>query len=45
MKNFVFPVSDSSDAKLTANILDDGEFAKKGIRRPAVVVCPGAGIL
>lgn len=43
MKHFIFPVSDNSDAKLTANILDDGEFAKKGIRRPAVVVCPGGG--
>lgn len=34
---------ESSDAVLTTYVLDDGEFIRSGIKRPAVVICPGGG--
>lgn len=38
-----FKLSDTTDAKMTSYILDDGEFGRKGMKRPAVVICPGGG--
>lgn len=32
-----------SGGELTSYILDDGEFARKGLKHPAVIVCPGGG--
>ncbi|ULO06545.1 alpha/beta hydrolase [Paenibacillus sp. 19GGS1-52] len=34
---------DNSAATLTTYILDDGEFDRKKLVRPAVVICPGGG--
>lgn len=37
------PLLDNSAATLTTYILDDGEFDRKNLVRPAVVICPGGG--
>lgn len=39
----IFKLSDRTNAYMTSYILDDGEYARKGIKRPAVVICPGGG--
>ncbi|MCR5755515.1 MAG: alpha/beta hydrolase, partial [Acetatifactor sp.] len=36
-------VSENSEAILKTYILDDEEYARKGIIKPAVIVCPGGG--
>lgn len=36
-------IFEHSNATLTTYILEDGEFARKGLKRPAVVICPGGG--
>lgn len=38
-----YRISDTSQAFMTSYILDDGEFGRKGMKRPAVVICPGGG--
>ncbi len=43
MINKTFKLIDGRNATLTTYILDDGEYARKGLRRPAVVICPGGG--
>lgn len=32
-----------SDATLTSYLLEDEEYTRKGIKKPAVIVCPGGG--
>ena len=36
-------ISNNTEASMTTYILEDGEFGRKGIKRPAVVICPGGG--
>lgn len=43
MLNKTFSLSDRSDAVMTTYILDDGEYDRKGLKRPAVIICPGGG--
>jgi len=38
-----FKISDTTQASMTSYLLEDGEFSRKGIKRPAVVICPGGG--
>lgn len=38
-----FELSKSTQAYMETYVLDDGEFARKGLTRPAVVICPGGG--
>lgn len=43
MLNMTFSLSDRTDAVMTTYILDDGEYDREGLRRPAVIICPGGG--
>lgn len=43
MINKVISLSDKTDAVMTTYILDDGEYGRKGMKRPVVVICPGGG--
>ncbi len=36
-------LSEETNAVMTTYLLDDGEFGRKGLIRPAVVICPGGG--
>ena len=36
-------ISGESQATLTTYLLEDGEFDRKGRKRPAVIICPGGG--
>lgn len=36
-------LSKGTNAVMTTYLLDDGEFGRKGLIRPAVVICPGGG--
>ena len=36
-------VSEKSGAYMETYILNDGEYARKGMCRPAVLICPGGG--
>ena len=38
-----FRISDTTQAIMTSYILEDGDFDRKGMKRPAVVICPGGG--
>lgn len=38
-----FKITDTSQAKIISYILDDGEFGRSKMKRPAVVICPGGG--
>lgn len=38
-----FALSKTTDAYMTTYLLDDGEYGRKGLKRPAVVICPGGG--
>ncbi|MGB8453008.1 MAG: alpha/beta hydrolase [Anaerocolumna sp.] len=38
-----FKLSGTTQAIMTSYILDDGEYGRKGMKRPAVVICPGGG--
>lgn len=42
MLNQTWKLRDSG-GELTSYILDDGEFARAGLKHPAVIVCPGGG--
>lgn len=43
MYNQTFKLSENSNGYLNTYVLDDGELARSGLRRPAVIVCPGGG--
>ena len=43
MINKIISLSKRTTATITTYILDDGEFDRKGVKRPAVVICPGGG--
>lgn len=43
MINKIYSLSKTTDAYMTTYLLDDGEFGRKGLKRPAVVICPGGG--
>ncbi|HHV13641.1 MAG TPA: alpha/beta hydrolase [Clostridiales bacterium] len=43
MLNKLFSLSDRTAAVMTTYILDDGEYDRKGLKRPAVIICPGGG--
>lgn len=43
MLNETFSLSKTTDAYMKSYVLDDGEFGRKGMKRPAVVICPGGG--
>lgn len=43
MLHETFALSKTSNAFMTSYVLDDGEYARKGLKRPAVVICPGGG--
>lgn len=43
MLNKKFILSDKTEAFMTTYILDDGEYDRKGMKRPAVIICPGGG--
>ena len=43
MLNETFSLSRTTNAYMTTYVLDDGEYARKGLKRPAVVICPGGG--
>jgi acetyl esterase/lipase len=43
MINEIIKLTTSSDAYLAAYILQDEEYARKGTRKPAVIICPGGG--
>ncbi len=36
-------LSDTTKATMTTYILDDGEYERKGLKKPAVIICPGGG--
>lgn len=36
-------LSDTTQATMTTYILDDGEYGRKGLKKPAIVICPGGG--
>lgn len=36
-------LTEDKKAVLKAYVLDDGELSRKGLKRPAVIVCPGGG--
>lgn len=36
-------ISNKTDAYMTTYVLDDGEYERKGLVKPAVVICPGGG--
>lgn len=36
-------LSDTTQAYMTTYILDDGEYDRRGLKRPAVIICPGGG--
>lgn len=36
-------LSKTTDAYMETYVLEDGEFARKGLKKPAVIICPGGG--
>lgn len=38
-----FALSKTTEAYMTSYVLDDGEYSRKGLKRPAVIICPGGG--
>lgn len=43
MINKTYNLKEDGTANLKTYILEDGEFARKGMKRPAIIVCPGGG--
>ena len=43
MKHEVIKLTTDTNATLTTYVLDDGEYGRKGRKRPAVIICPGGG--
>jgi acetyl esterase/lipase len=39
----IIKLSDTTQAFMTTYILEDGEYGRKALKRPAVVICPGGG--
>lgn len=43
MLNQIFPLFDGSAATLTSYVLEQDPYDRRGLKRPAVIVCPGGG--
>ncbi len=43
MLNESFSLSKTTGAYMQSYVLDDGEFGRRGMKRPAVIICPGGG--
>lgn len=43
MRHEIISVSNNTNGNIKTYLLDDGEYERKGLVRPAVVICPGGG--
>ena len=43
MRHETISVSNNTNGNIKTYLLDDGEYERKGLVRPAVIICPGGG--